>query len=92
MINGKRLHCPSKDGEAYTVILLSYKSQSSKTIENYCKKLEKCAKDNELKFIKYLTKIVILYDPNIAINPKFWDNLIDYEKEDFYYFAHFLRT
>lgn len=76
-----------------TIILMSYLKGSSKAIAKYCEKLYKCAKDEtkEEKLMQYLNKIIITYDPNIAINPLLWNRFSQSEKKSFYEFAHLFK-
>ncbi|MBN1035641.1 hypothetical protein DWC20_08795 [Clostridium botulinum] len=72
-----------------TIILMSYLKGSSKAISNYCEKLYKYT-DKE-KLMKYLNKIIITYDSDIAINPLLWNRFSKSEKRSFYEFAHLFK-
>lgn len=72
------------------IILLSYLGDS-KVIKRYCHTLKKYAERSEIKFLNYMSKLVISCDPNIAINPVFWEGLTEESKESFYYCAHIFK-
>lgn len=78
---------PDKDD---AIILLSYLKDdaSANAASKFCRKLVKLSKKSRKKFLDYVSKFVIAFDHNIAINPIYWENLNDKEKENFYELAH----
>jgi len=78
--------------DEYTFIILSRIANKSKSIDNYCKNLKKLAQKDEDKFLKYISKLVISSDKNIAINPCSWENTSKENREDFYKCAHFFSN
>ena len=70
--------------ENETIILLSYFENAPKTIVSYCKKLHKYSTNNEDKFIQYMNKVVVSFDPNIAIKPSYWENMTPESQRSFY--------
>jgi hypothetical protein len=75
-----------------TVILLSYFKNSSNTLKKYCKTLSHTANNHEYdKLEKYLTKLILIHDKNLAMNPVFYSKMEKEEKEDFYKYAFLLR-
>lgn len=74
-----------------TIIIMSYLKGYTHSIENYCEKLIEYSKnDNADKLLKYLNKIIIVYDKNIALNPQLVNKQID-KMDSFYEFSHLFK-
>lgn len=69
-----------------TIILLAYLKENigANAASKFCEKLVKMSQKNEQRFLNYMNKFVIAFDHNIAINPVYWQQLSDKEKNDFY--------
>lgn len=72
-----------------TIILLSHlKGRKFKGAKRYCDRLCALSRNNEKFFLEYMNKFIIAFDHNICINPSYWNQRTQEEKNDFYAVAH----
>ncbi len=77
---------------AETVVLMTYFKDASQKVKNFCKNICECYKNGEIdKFERYMSKLVIVSDLNLAINPLKWNYMHEEEKRNFEEFAYMYK-